>query len=106
MYSIVLSMTGGETETYKDLSSDLSHYTTSIITRYIHQWRIQRGHRGRTYPLPPPHKEFYTQDRDTLLDQSVKYSNRTVTACSTNKNPLLSVKTSICSTNPWAHLAM
>ena len=39
---------------------------------------VRRGQRAHV--CPPP------QEKDTLIEQSVKYSNRTLTACNPNKN--------------------
>ena len=46
-------------------------------------------------------------NQDTLMQQSVKHSNRTVITHNAIENPrqLLGMNTCICCTIPWAHLA-
>ena len=49
----------------------------------------------------PLQKNSIKEDGNTLIQQSVKYSNRTVTAYN-NPPQLMSMKTYICNTIPWA----
>ena len=69
------------------------------------QWQIQAGTGTCDSPQKQQqaYKQNFEQDQNTLIEQSVRYSNRTVTACTTIKHLLSTYEN--WHLQHWEHLA-